>query len=118
MIKTPITLSYEGEAVTLIQTRLNRHIGEQDGTSASPQEPSIVGIDLHKNALTLSGSGEACQAQLALVKADAIIFGFESTGIPQNIDEILNSWIQIPSRSSINLVAAMSIILDAMFKTS
>ncbi len=101
----------------MIQTRLNRHSEGQDGRTASPQEPSIAGIDLHKNALTLSGSDDACQAQVALVNANVIVFGYESTGIPQNIDGILNSWIQIPSRSSINLVAAMSIILDAMFKT-
>ncbi len=111
------TLTYEGEAVTLIQTRLNRHTMRQDGRTASPHDPSIVGIDLHKSALTLSGSDNACQAQVALVNADVIVFGYESTGIPQIIDEILNSWIQIPSRSSINLVAAMSIILDAMFGT-
>lgn len=112
------TLTYEGEAVTLIHTRLNRHSGEQDRKTASPHEPSIIGIDLHEIALTLSGCDDTCQAQVALVNADVIVFGYESTGIPQNIDQILNSWIQIPSRSSINLVAAMSIILDAMFKTS
>mmetsp|Transcript_4881 Transcript_4881/g.8330 ORF Transcript_4881/g.8330 Transcript_4881/m.8330 type:complete len:507 (-) Transcript_4881:744-2264(-) len=109
------TLSYEGDAVSLIRSRLQH---EQDGrTSSTPQEPSIIGIDLHPNALTLSGSDYACQAQAALVNANAIIFGYESTGIPQNIDEILNSWVQIPSRSSINLVAAMSIIFDVMMNT-
>ena len=47
--------------------------------------------------------------------ADVILFGYESTGIPSNIaDELVNSWVQIPSRSSINVVAAMSIVFDAL----
>ena len=50
--------------------------------------------------------------------ANAILFGYESSGIPQEIaNKLLNSWIQIPSRSSINVVAAMSIILDALLGT-
>ena len=116
------TLIYAGEAVPLIQSRLNnRHKGAQDERTSSHQVPSIIGIDLHQNALTLSGSDYAnkpSQAQVALENADAVIFGYESHGIPRNIDDILNSWVQIPSRSSINLVAAMSIIFDAMFNTS
>ena len=50
--------------------------------------------------------------------ADAIVFGYESTGIPESIsDVLLNGWIQIPSRSSINVVAAISIILDALMSS-
>jgi len=115
------TLVYENEAVPLIQSRLNRPNGDQDERTSSSQEPSIVGIDLHPNALTLSGSDYATglsHAQVALVSADAVVFGYESTGIPRSIDEVLNCWVQIPSRSSINLVAAMSIIFDAMLHTS
>ena len=114
------TLMYEGEAVPLLWSRLHhQHNGkQQDERTSSPQEHSIIGIDLHPNALTLSGYDYASQAQLALMNADAVIFGYESTGIPRNIDDMLNNWVQIPSRSSINLVAAMSIIFDAMFSTS
>jgi len=115
------TLMYEGEAVPLLWSRLHQHNDNgkhQDERTSSPQEHSIIGIDLHPNALTLSGYDYASQAQLALMNADAVIFGYESTGIPRNIDDMLNNWVQIPSRSSINLVAAMSIIFDAMFSTS
>ncbi|KAL7434852.1 hypothetical protein ACHAXM_004395 [Skeletonema potamos] len=114
------TLMYEGDAVPLIQSRLNRPKKAHDEKTSS-QKPSIIGIDLHPNALTLSGSSymtKPSQAQVALGNADAVIFGYESTGIPRNIDDILNGWVQIPSRSSINLVAAMSIIFDAMFHIS
>jgi hypothetical protein len=114
------TLMYEGDAVPLIQSRLNRPKKAHDEKTSS-QKPSIIGIDLHPNALTLSGSSyvtKPSQAQAALGNADAVIFGYESTGIPRNIDDILNGWVQIPSRSSINLVAAMSIIFDVMFHIS
>ena len=61
-------------------------------------------------------------------EADAVVFGYKSTGIPRALllattadddDDnqqllLLNGWVQIPSRSSINVVAAMSIVLDAL----
>jgi hypothetical protein len=117
------TLMYEGDAVELIQARLQ----QQNGTDAilpSPvTESTVIGIDLHPTALTLSGSNYTSKilspAQEALMNAGAIVFGYESTGIPPNIDEqLLKSYVQIPSRSSINLVAAMSIIFDAIFHSS
>jgi tRNA(Leu) C34 or U34 (ribose-2'-O)-methylase TrmL len=79
---------------------------------------SIVGIDLHPSALTLEGNNMTTTTSPALHKlknADAIVFGYESTGIPDVLTKPLNDWVQIPSRSSINVVAAMSIIFDALF---
>ena len=79
---------------------------------------SIVGIDLHPSALTLEGNNMTTTTSPALRKlrnADAIVFGYESTGIPDVLTKPLNDWVQIPSRSSINVVAAMSIIFDALF---
>lgn len=109
-------LMYEGDAVELIRARLQ----QQNGTDA---EPTLIGIDLHPTALTLSGSNYTSKilspAHEALMNAGAIVFGYESTGIPPNIDkQLLKSYVQIPSRSSINLVAAMSIIFDAIFHSS
>ena len=116
------TLMYEDEAAMLIQTRLNQHGESRDKKRlSSPQTPSLIGIDLHPNALTLSGSYYMSEtlspAQEALLHADAIVFGYESIGIPPNVGAILNSWVKIPSRSSINIVAAMSIIFDSIFHT-
>ena len=79
---------------------------------------SMVGIDLHPSALTLDGDYMLTATSPALRKirsADAIVFGYESTGIPDILTNSLNDWVQIPSRSSINVVAAMSIIFDALF---
>ena len=76
---------------------------------------SIVGIDLHPSALTLEGNTSTSPALHKLKNADAIVFGYESTGIPDVLTKPLNDWVQIPSRSSINVVAAMSIIFDALF---
>jgi hypothetical protein len=83
--------------------------------SSSPPptlSPSIVGVDLHPSALALDGDYRdttvpISQALHMVRNADAIIFGYESTGIPKG-------WVQILSRSSINVVAAMSIILNAL----
>jgi len=78
---------------------------------------SMVGIDLHPSALTLEGNymTTTSPALRKLRNADAILFGYESTGIPDVLTNPLNAWVQIPSRSSINVVAAMSIIFDALF---
>ena len=83
--------------------------------SSSPpptRSSSIVGVDLHPSALALDGDYRdttvpISQALHMVRNADAIIFGYESTGIPKG-------WVQIPSRSSIDMVAAMSIILNAL----
>jgi hypothetical protein len=70
---------------------------------------------LHPSALALDGDYRdttvpISQALHNMVRnADAIIFGYESTGIPKG-------WVQIPGRSSINVVAAMSIILIALLE--
>ena len=87
-----------------------------------PNQPSIAGIDLHPDALTLHGDyastatrNKASSPALRMIRdADAIVFGYESEGIPDSIAGELNGWVQIPSRSSINVVAAMSIVFDAV----
>ncbi len=85
-----------------------------------PLSSLMVGIDLHPAALTLDGSylvtaSPISPAIRAIREAGAIVFGYESSGIPIAIAGTLDSWVQIPSRSSINIVAAMSIVLDALF---
>jgi hypothetical protein len=86
----------------------------------SPRLSPVVGIDLHPAALTLDGSYLVTASPIsttlrAIREAGAIVFGYESSGIPKVIADTLDSWVQIPSRSSINVVAAMSIFLDALF---
>lgn len=77
---------------------------------------SMVGIDLHPSALILDGNYITTSPALRKLRnADAIVFGYESTGIPDVLTTPLNDWVQIPSRSSINVIAAMSIIFDALF---
>ena len=71
-------------------------------------------LDVWKRSARLS-------AQLYKEFANLKDFGFRDQitrsglSIPSNIaDELVNSWVQIPSRSSINVVAAMSIVFDAL----
>ena len=101
------TLVYEDQAVEKISYMIDIPLSDQS---------SIIGIDLHPKALTLNGDyrRQPSPALQLMRDADAIVFGYESTGIPEVVSKILNSWVQIPSRSSINVVAAMSIILDAL----
>ncbi|KAL7518407.1 hypothetical protein ACHAWX_003236 [Stephanocyclus meneghinianus] len=126
-------LIYEDEAIKSILPILSK-TQQLTANANDVMQPTIVGIDLHPDALTLSGDYELCQnsqslsmhcpsgfkhTQLALEKlkgAHAIVFGYESLGIPPCIREcpLLTTWVQIPCRSSINVVAAMSIILDAL----
>ncbi len=110
------TLVYEDDAADMIS-----ELAIRCQSSSSPQSrPQFVGIDMHPDALTLNGDYATATpispALQAIRHADAILFGYESTGIPNTISEqlLLNRWVQIPSRSSINVVAAMSIVLDAL----
>ena len=107
------TFVYEEDAAEQICTIIEQHKSTQ-----SSSQSSIIGIDLHPDAFTLNGDYITNRNSSAMVKlrhADAIVFGYESTGIPDTISDILlNSWIQIPNRSSINVVAAITIVLDAL----
>ena len=69
----------------------------------------IVAVDLHPDALTLDETND--DALLALRSAGAVIWGFEKDGIPDTIDNMAQCYVQVRCRSSLNLVAAMSVVL-------
>ena len=69
----------------------------------------IVAVDLHPDALTLDKTSDG--ALSALRSAGAVIWGFEKDGIPDAIDEMAECYVQVRCRSSLNLVAAMSVVL-------
>jgi hypothetical protein len=120
------TMLYEDECIDILSARAK---------NKSAAEQTILGIDLHPNALTLGGDYEEYKnphnlqqhlkqkpnhtycAMQELLKSQVIVFGYESTGIPDCIQTYLNAWVQIPSRSSLNVVASMSILFDAIFRT-
>ncbi|KAL3783418.1 hypothetical protein HJC23_002845 [Cyclotella cryptica] len=129
-------LIYEDEAIKSLFPILSKR-QQHNKNSNYVMQPTVVGIDLHSDALTLSGDYKMCknfQSQylqcpsdfkatdcaIKKLEADAIVFGYESIGIPDCIKECswLNAWVQIPCRSSINVVATMSIIFDALFGRS
>lgn len=85
-------------------------------TATAPQEnhhkPAVVGFDLHKTAKVLS---EDCQqAKAVLGSAGAILLGYESDGIPPPLDQLVSEYVQIQSRTSVNVVAAFSIVLHVI----
>jgi hypothetical protein len=80
---------------------------------APSPSPNVIGFDLHEDAETLrEDSGEA---KAILHSAGAIILGYESDGIPEKINEIISHHVQIQSRTSVNIVAAFSIVLHVIF---
>lgn len=117
------TFVYENEAAEQIPLIVEQRQAQTMQSTASNYQHSLVGIDLHPDALTLQGdyattssTEHTVSPALRLMRdADAIVFGYESSGIPDTVANQLNGWVQIPSRSSINVVAAMSIIQDALF---
>ncbi|GFH57096.1 hypothetical protein CTEN210_13572 [Chaetoceros tenuissimus] len=75
-------------------------------------EGSVVAVDLHEDALTLDQDSDDRKSALeTLHHAKAIIWGFESDGIPSTIDDLATDYVQIQTRTSLNLVAAMSVVL-------
>ena len=79
------------------------------------QDTALVGIDLHPDAATLS-CDRSCPAADSMRSAGAVVFGYESSGLPPSLARAVGGWVQIPSRSSINVVASMSIIFDALLR--
>jgi len=77
---------------------------------------NIVAVDLHAYALTLDLSRDD-DALSALRSAGAVIWGFEKDGIPDAIDNMAKCYVQVRCRSSLNLVAAMSVVLHRGWST-
>jgi hypothetical protein len=114
---TMTTSSEDSPPTTTLDVKFLKGSSDQRAIVSCSRLQSMVGIDLHPSALTLGGNymTTTSPALRKLRNADAIVFGYESTGIPDVLTNPLNDWVQIPSRSSINVVAAMSIIFDALF---
>ena len=82
----------------------------------------IVAVDLHADALTLdepsNNQGVDMSALSAVQSAGAVIWGFEKDGIPSAIDSMAGCYVQVRCRSSLNLVAAMSVVLHRAWSFS
>lgn len=90
--------------------RAQRTLSEMRDTGST----RIVEFDLHERAMTLCSSQRESVAARALRSArSCIIWGFESDGIPKSMTRDDDMRIQIESRSSLNLVASLSIALHA-----
>lgn len=92
------TLVYEEGAAEMICEMIKER---RLSTRTTQSLPQIVGIDLHADALILDGNyatkASTSPALQMLSDADAILFGYESTGIPQTIANlVLTNWVQIP----------------------
>lgn len=71
---------------------------------------NIISVDLHPDAIIHQYNGIYKEFNDAV-----IIFGFESSGIPKALTDISTSFFQFPARSSINVVAAVSILLSSIY---
>jgi hypothetical protein len=70
---------------------------------------NIIAIDLDKNAIT-----QKYNEVTKIYDNSAIIFGFESIGIPGILRDICNVCVQLDSRQSINVVSTVSIIISSI----
>jgi len=105
------------EAVPLIQERIAflSETSIDSGASAAIKSLEanmlkIIAVDLHPEAYTLGGEGAVYNHNFA-----AIMWGFESDGIPPLLTELATDWVQIESRTSVNVVVAVSILLHVIF---
>jgi len=81
----------------------------------------VVAVDLHPDAATLDDEDEedgdgTGRASTLLGNCGALIWGFEKDGVPGKLDELCSGgggYVQIRCRSSLNLVAAMSVVMHA-----
>jgi hypothetical protein len=71
---------------------------------------NIVAVDLHDSAITMK-YGDRIEA----LNNSVIIFGFESSGIPTDILSLATDFVQFEAYSSINVIAAVSILFQALY---
>lgn len=71
---------------------------------------NIVAVDLHKDAYVYKYGDKVAELNNSF-----IIFGFESTGIPKQMLSLCKYYLQLEARSSINVVASISIILNSLY---
>lgn len=71
---------------------------------------NIISVDLHPHAIIHKYNNIYKEFNDAF-----IFFGFESSGIPQEIIEMSTSFFQFEARSSINVIAATSILLSSIY---
>jgi hypothetical protein len=71
---------------------------------------NIISVDLHPEAIIHQYNGIYKELNDAV-----IIFGFESSGIPNELTKMSTSFFQFPARSSINVVAAVSILMSSIY---
>ena len=115
-------------AKSVIRRLCRRHDGNKNGATIGAH---LVAIDLHPNAISLHDT----IAVPILQKATILVWGFESDGIPSCLLHALNDGgdddddefdensknnntiqhVQIPSRTSVNVIAAVSILFHVVF---
>ena len=71
---------------------------------------NIVAVDMHKEAITIEYNKSIDELNDSI-----LIFGYELSGIPKEFIEFSKTYIQIESRKSVNVVAALSIILSSIY---
>jgi hypothetical protein len=71
---------------------------------------NIVAVDLHKDAYIYKYGDKVDKLNNSFV-----IFGFESTGIPKDMLDYCKFYLQLEARSSINVVATVSILLASLY---
>jgi hypothetical protein len=73
------------------------------------EEKNIVSVDLDEKAIVYKYGQNITE-----LSNSVIIFGFESSGIPEKIRKLSNIYVQLDSKTSINVVATVSIFLYSL----
>jgi len=71
---------------------------------------NIVGIDIHKDAITFDYNKRINELNNSI-----LAFGFELTGIPKEIINLCNIFVQFEARKSVNVSVAVSLILSSLY---
>lgn len=71
---------------------------------------NIIAVDIHKDAINFDYN-----KRIEELNDSILIFGYELIGIPKAIKDLCKIYLQIESRKSVNVVAALSIILSSIY---
>lgn len=74
------------------------------------KDKNIVGIDIHKDAITFNYNKRINELNNSI-----LVFGFELTGIPKEIQSLCKIFVQFEARKSVNVSVAVSLILSQIY---
>jgi len=101
---------YDINNIINIINESNYSLSQEHIRSTKSNYKNVIAVDIHKDAINFDYN-----KRIEELNDSILIFGYELIGIPKPIKDLCKIYLQIESRKSVNVVAALSIILSSVY---